>query len=264
MADWSSWQKERGEPFEALKQVLKRLTSTDQHSGLAPGEIGRRAIDDVRDIPSIRMAYGDDVLLVHASAAVKRICALAYLLVWAWREHLLTSKLRGMQPDKRLVLLVDEVESHLHPKWQRVIVPALLEAVNALHPSMNVQIIAATHSPLVMGSLEAHWDEETDVWLDLDLTRDGSVSLQHRAFEKMGDASRWLVSDAFDLAVPGSLEREAAMNRLTALGKKFANQEVPNEKEFSEAKDALLAAVGAGDDLWGVFSTLEERAGKSN
>lgn len=44
------------------------------------------------------------------------------------------------------VLLIDEAENHLHPKWQKRLIPSLRD----LFP--GVQIIAATHSPFVLAS----------------------------------------------------------------------------------------------------------------
>ena len=40
------------------------------------------------------------------------------------------------------IVLIDEIDLHLHPRWQRIIVPALLEAFPKL------QFVATTHSPL--------------------------------------------------------------------------------------------------------------------
>lgn len=45
------------------------------------------------------------------------------------------------------VVLIDEIDVHLHPKWQRMIVPAL----EKLFP--NCQFIATTHSPFVVQSV---------------------------------------------------------------------------------------------------------------
>ena len=45
------------------------------------------------------------------------------------------------------LLLIDEIELHLHPRWQRTVVPAL----RAAFP--RVQLVAATHSPAVMASV---------------------------------------------------------------------------------------------------------------
>ena len=47
------------------------------------------------------------------------------------------------------VLLIDEIENHLHPTWQRRIIPTLLNHFP------NVQIFATTHSPFVVAGLKA-------------------------------------------------------------------------------------------------------------
>lgn len=57
---------------------------------------------------------------------------------------------RGLKlRELRGVVLVDEIDLHLHPEWQRVVVPTLAKALP------HVQFVVTTHSPLVVGSLEA-------------------------------------------------------------------------------------------------------------
>jgi len=46
------------------------------------------------------------------------------------------------------VILIDEIDLHLHPAWQRKIIPRLIETFP------NCQFIASTHSPLVISHLE--------------------------------------------------------------------------------------------------------------
>ncbi len=58
--------------------------------------------------------------------------ALAYLLVWTWQEHLRACEIRGTKPAKEIIFLIDEIEAHLHPQWQRRIVKALLDVMSAL------------------------------------------------------------------------------------------------------------------------------------
>ena len=53
--------------------------------------------------------------------------------------------------DVPLLLLLDEPESHLHPAWQRQLVPA----AQILFP--NSQIFIATHSPFVISSVNYGW-----------------------------------------------------------------------------------------------------------
>ena len=45
------------------------------------------------------------------------------------------------------IALIDEIDLHLHPRWQRIIVPTLLEAFPKL------QFVATTHSPFIIQSL---------------------------------------------------------------------------------------------------------------
>lgn len=49
---------------------------------------------------------------------------------------------------KPAILLIDEIENHLHPTWQRRVIPALLKHFPGL------QIFATTHSPFVVAGLK--------------------------------------------------------------------------------------------------------------
>ena len=49
--------------------------------------------------------------------------------------------------DKPGILIVDEIDVHLHPTWQRRIIPALISNFP------NLQIFCSTHSPLMLAGL---------------------------------------------------------------------------------------------------------------
>lgn len=51
---------------------------------------------------------------------------------------------------KEAVILIDEIDCHIHPKWQRKLVPAFRE----LFP--NCQFIITTHSPYILDGLQAY------------------------------------------------------------------------------------------------------------
>ena len=51
--------------------------------------------------------------------------------------------------DKPGVLIIDEIDAHLHPSWQRRIIPALTNHFP------NLQIFCSTHSPLMLAGLKA-------------------------------------------------------------------------------------------------------------
>lgn len=231
--DWASWQKENGQAFTFLKKVLASLSPSEEEK-LIPGALTRISLNDARDMPTLKMPYDQDVAIVHASSGMRRIMALAYFLVWCQEEHVKAKKLLGEAPETRVVFLVDEVEAHLHPKWQRTVIPALMHAMQSmvneveahLHPKWQqtllpeamksmkgqekIQLIVATHSPLVMASIETLFDTEKDAWFDLDLAGH-QVTLTQRPFTRRGDSSAWLTSDAFDLKSGYSKDAEQVL-----------------------------------------------------
>jgi hypothetical protein len=56
---------------------------------------------DAREIPTLRHLYGE-VPIVYASAGVRRIITLAYLIVWAWEEQKIQAKLIRKEPQNRI------------------------------------------------------------------------------------------------------------------------------------------------------------------
>lgn len=255
IADWASWQKEDAEAIDWLTDVLAELSPPGDI--LRPGALVRVGIDDVRDIPTIRMPYGD-VPVVHASAGIRRIVALAYLLVWAWREHYRASQQLDQPSAKQVIFLIDEIEAHLHPRWQRQIVKPLLRIVQSLADEAQVQLIAATHSPLVPASMEPIFDPARDAWFDLDLVsdRDGpEVSLRKRDFFRRGDVSSWLTSEAFDLKEARSLEAEDALQEALSL---LRADPKPPLAAFEQADAKLRASLPELDRFWIRWSALLE------
>jgi hypothetical protein len=241
LRDWAGWQKQRGAAWKNLRAVLDVLSPSEKEP-LEPGRFTRISLDDARDIPTIRMPYGQDVAILHASAGMRRIFALAYLLVWTWEEHKKAAALLGEKPTKQVVFLIDEIESHLHPQWQRRIIPALISVVNELIDSSQVQIIAATHSPLIMASVEPLFDQNTDAWFDIDL-EGKKVTLRRREFEKHGDAAKWLISEAFDLPSGRALEYEQLVGRAADLLEK----EVASIEAVQQMNQQLVDALSPKD-----------------
>ncbi len=217
LRDWVSWQQQDAPEFKTLRSLLE-LLSSGEDAPLQPGPPTRVNPRDARDIPTLELPYGN-VPLTHASAGVRRILSLAYLIVWTWHEHLRAAALRDEPPARRLVLLVDEVDAHLHPRWQRLILPALLRVGACLERGLSLQIIAVTHAPLVLASVEPEFDPKQDALFMLDLARADeiapSVVVRKAAWRPRGDANQWLVSEVFDLKTPRSMPAERALEAAT-------------------------------------------------
>jgi hypothetical protein len=216
LRDWVSWQNQPSQdetsPFRLLERVIAGLSHPDET--MKPGPPQRVSAIDVREIPTLELPYGR-VPLTQASAGIKRIVNLAYLLVWAWVEHTRAAELRGMEPVRHITLLFDEVESHLHPRWQRAIVPSLLTITEQLHSKLRTQIVATTHAPLVLASIEPSFDPARDKLFHFKL-EGTTVSVDEVAWTKEGDAVNWLTSDVFGLAQARSREAEIAIEAAEA------------------------------------------------
>ncbi len=257
--DVANWQREQGDAWAHFVWVLVQLSASDNET-LFMGKLTRISLDDARDMPTLTMPYGLDVPVVHASAGMRRILALAYLLVWAWQEHLKASELLGTPPSNQLVFLIDEIESHLHPKWQFSIIRSLVNVMKEMAPQAQVQLITATHSPQILASLEPIFDANQDAWFDLDYmhSEDGSdVVLTPRVFEKHGTVSNWLTSEAFDL----TSDRAPEMAQLLAAASTLLNADQPGESAVQAMYQRLLVALNPKDTFLFRWRALAERKG---
>ncbi len=246
--DWSSWIRENGENARRMAEVLGTLAVRGE-----PWEVGpilRLSVDDARDIPSIKTEYSEAIPIVHASSAVRRIAGLAYMLVWAWSEHLRAARQLRLRVAGQVILLFDEIDAHLHPRWQRAIVPAILRVMDDLTGrDPGVQLLAATHSPLVLASMEPHFDENTDRLFHLE-ARDGRVQLDAVPWAPQGDALNWLVSDIFGLRQARSVEAERAIVAAQAFMRGDAQENPEDLRERDQIHRELERVLAGHDPFW--------------
>lgn len=214
--EWREWQRSDDPRFTLLRRLLAALGPDDEP--LIPGALYQPSLDDLRVIPTVRMAYGQDVPITYAPAGVRRMCKLAYLLAWALSAHETESARVGIEPSRQVIVLVDEIETHLHPRWQRTVLPGLLQVLKPWQQGAqpDVQFIVATHSPLVLASMEPLFDEAHDALWKLDLV-DGRVKIERDVWHKRGDADRWLRSDVFDMKTSFSRPAEHVMREAGAI-----------------------------------------------
>jgi len=110
-----------------------------------PIEFVRIAQDNKGLFPEFRTPDGAIPLnfLSQGTQAILQWCAdllIGYAIFYDFPKSL---------DDKPGVLIIDEIDAHLHPSWQRRILPVLTEEFPSL------QIFCATHSPLTLSGLKA-------------------------------------------------------------------------------------------------------------
>lgn len=129
---------------------------------------------------------------------------------------------------RRGVVMVDEIDLHIHPAWQRTIIPVLSKALK------NIQFIFTTHSPLVAGTLE-----RSNLYF-VAQGRGGLPRIERPDEETFGlSADQILTSDVFGLDSTRDPEFRKTMDRLADA----AESGVPGAALELMRK----AALGAGD-----------------
>ena len=88
--------------------------------------------------------------------------------------------------EQRIFLFLDEIDVHLHPAWQRNILPVVKE----FFP--NATIFLTTHSPFVVNSVDGAWVYELKV-------KDGKAYLGEVRLSKSGESYEHVLRDVFDI-----------------------------------------------------------------
>lgn len=132
-------EKQEGEfIFQTIKQIFK--------ISLNEGEL--KYIDRSSLLPIINI-NGNEISLEKLSSGnlylVQRMLGLLSQMYSVYKLNNLALEDMLKTPG---VLLIDEAENHLHPKWQKT----FLNSILAIFP--NLQIIATTHSPFIVGSVD--------------------------------------------------------------------------------------------------------------
>jgi predicted ATP-binding protein involved in virulence len=148
------------------------------------------------------------------SEGQRDVCALVGDIAWKAAQlnpHLGEDALRKT----RGIVLIDELEQHLHPSWQRLIVHQLQE----IYP--EIQFICATHSPQVIGEVPAE---------EIRLLSDGED--YSPPYSKGIDSSRIL--DEIMRANSRSKEDSQKIRELA---------EALNEEDFQKSEDLLCDLI---------------------
>lgn len=127
------------------------------------------------------------------------------------------------------MVMVDEIDLHLHPKWQMTVLPTLATELP------NIQFIATSHSPLLVGSLE---------WMNIIVME--SEPKQASAAKRINspvhglDADQVLLTDFFGMATTRASSRTKeleSLSRRAAEGDEVSAKELL--KQMTLGKEAM-------------------------
>lgn len=151
--------------------------------------------------------------------------------------------------DNRGIVLVDEIDLHLHPEWQRVVVPQLARALP------NLQFILTSHSPIVAGTLHA---ANLRVIEPDETGASGIRRLEERVHGL--NADQILLSSYFGLT---STRAPEAVNELRELSRRARTGDQDAVKSFllKLSQSTLTSEERAGEDDYAGTTADSEPAG---
>ena len=132
----------------------------------------------------------------------------------------------------RGIVLIDELEQHLHVRWQRRVVDDL----RRLFP--NIQFIASTHSPLIGSSVGPTLEfDNHDALFVLETSDDGHVKALPHDFMRGWSMDQVLASRAFKYQ---NRESDPEVARALRVGSKLAGKKALTQKEREVYKRVKL------------------------
>jgi hypothetical protein len=226
--------KERGQEFRAYEETLARL---------------REAVKLICDDPAIELdvefgpiieprvvSHGKKLNFSQLSDGVRTTVG--------WIADFMMRQDKGPKSVKEGLLLLDEIDIYLHPKWQRTLLPAMRRALP------EVQIIASSHSPFVISSCP---DARIHV-LTLNETGVATAcppqpapfgeSVTATLKDIFGVESRFDVQTEADLREWDDLKREGAVGKLVAARRKRLEFLTDDLSERSEELKLIVNSPG--------------------
>ena len=157
------------EPLQNPELIIRRLVEAARGIRRDPelkSEYAERVLDTVKKLLAnfLDLEESDQILLTETGIKVKSHWGIAELgelgdgyrakVTWlldllAWWFLKAKRKARLNITNIQGIVLIDEIEQHLHPRWQRTILPLLQESFK------GIQFIATSHSPLVASGSES-------------------------------------------------------------------------------------------------------------
>lgn len=211
-------------------------------------------LPDVEDASDIRinppataglgdMPYGVRVKTTHGEVPLSQL-SLGYQTVTAWTVDIAWRLFNHYDKSDRpmrepAVVIVDEIDLHLHPRWQRE-----LRAKLTTH-FPNVQFIATAHSPL----MAQDYLDQNLVLLQMDETEGQVQIINEPSVVKDWSVDQLLTSELFGLPSARSRETSAAVQRrLELLDKPELTEEDERELTDLETRVSALAPGWNEDD----------------
>ena len=220
--------------------ATKIITAIFQNKNEKVGEIQKKVFDEIneifgildidvkiedisqdgRNIPIFKNSAGEKFDINELSSGEKQL-------------FLRTLAIKMLNPENSIIL-IDEPELSLHPKWQQRIVDVYRKV------GKNNQIIIATHSPHILGSVR----KENIMLLDKDDEGKIVVRTGDELYDSYGQPTDRILKDIMDLETT----RNPKVFKLLEEVRKIVDRDEYNSDEFKEKYRKLKGILGSKDE----------------
>jgi len=141
--------------------------------------------------------------------------------------------------DRHFILFLDEIDIHLHPAWQRQILPVIQKLFR------NAQIFVSTHSPFVVGSV-------SDAYVYKFKLNQGISRLDSIEESKAGSSILLVLDDIFDIDELFDIETETEFEQFYRLRDEIMTDK-KNENKIPELLELARHLTQKGVEVTGVI-----------
>jgi hypothetical protein len=232
-------------PFKEMGAPLKLPTETINHI--------RELLDQLLPMISLKDPNGTGNLETPFGKVPISELSEGYKSMLSWLAHLIMHllaavKWRGNIMDIRGIVLIDEVDLHLHPAWQQQVIPSLQKCFP------NLQFIGCTHSPMTAGGAN-----DGDIIL-LDY-HEGKINIRQDLPSIKGwRADQILTGPLFGLESTRDLSTQQKLEQYTQLleSAELSTQKEMKLRELEKELANLIPSAGETETQREAFRMIEE------
>jgi predicted ATP-binding protein involved in virulence len=206
-----------------------------------------KAIEEIVGFP-VEFVFNYEPLAVHIKADSRVLefdllpDGLKSIISWIADLLMRLDRLRWVDNldvlDRSFLLFLDEIEIHLHPAWQRKILPVVQKLFK------NAQIFIATHSPFVVGSVSNAWVYRFDV-------KDGNSTLVDVEESMAGSSYTTVIDEIFGIDEYFDVETEREFAEFDRLKQELLRGNQAITQEFITLAQRLAAKSTEAQDIVG-------------
>ncbi len=156
--------------------------------------------------------------------------------------------------EKNLILLLDEIEVHLHPEWQRKVLPVVQKLFK------NAQIFVSTHSPFVVNSVD-------DAWVYKLKLEDGKAKVESVTESEDGYSYETVLREIFDIyqRFGGKTQEklESFLKDSRSIYRQNGNGQINKEQFLEDAKNLASESAELQSVVFIELAKLSKKTGET-